>query len=127
MNRMVIDTSIERTEDKQKRIESFGFLILIFVCILFCGYFAASAFLESQKSFNAELDGRINPNYAPVESLMRLAGVGRAKAEAIAAYRGNVRAEGKGQLVFQGLDDLQKVKGIGPKTAANMSKWLKFE
>jgi len=33
---------------------------------------------------------------------------------------GNCRA-------FETTDDLQKVKGIGPKTVKTISKWLKFE
>lgn len=124
---MVIDNSIWRIRDEQQRIESFGFVILTGICVLVCSCFAASLLLKSQKSFDLEPDSRINPNYAPVESLMRLPGVGRAKAEAIAAYRGGFQAEQKGQMAFQSLDDLQKVRGIGPKTAENMSKWLEFE
>ena len=73
-----------------------------------------------------ELDGRINPNEAPVSSLVRLPGIGVSRAEAIVTYRENFREEGQ-RKAFQDSDDLQNVKGIGPVTVQNTGKWLKFE
>lgn len=50
----------------------------------------------------------VNINTATVDELTSLKGVGRAKAEAIVKYR-----EQSGG--FKSVDDLQAVKGIGPK------------
>ena len=90
-----------------------------------------------------ELEGRINPNDAPIESLVRLPGLGIGKAGAVVAYRENYNEKNAGDRafhncndlqkvkgvgpVFQNCNDLQKVKGIGPKTIQNISEWLRFD
>jgi DNA uptake protein ComE-like DNA-binding protein len=57
--------------------------------------------------------------------LRRLPGIGDGRAKKIAAYRENFSRE-NGEA-FRNCDDLQKVKGIGPKTTADICEWLKFE
>jgi len=57
--------------------------------------------------------------------LARLPGIGLVRAEAIIAYRENFYDNEA--RPFRDCDDLQKVRGIGPKTAANICEWLKFE
>jgi competence protein ComEA len=52
-------------------------------------------------------DFKININKAMTEELMKLSGIGESKAKAIIAYRDAHH--------FQTLDELMKVKGIGPK------------
>jgi len=74
-----------------------------------------------------ELDEKINPNDSPVASIIRLPDVGLVRAKAIVAYRENFDDKDKESRPFQDCNDLQKVKGIGPKTAQNISQWLKFE
>ena len=54
---------------------------------------------------------RIDPNTAPVASLRRLQRIGPAIAKAIVAYR-----RLHGPRAFATAGDLQRVKGIGPKT-----------
>ncbi|MBM4402785.1 MAG: helix-hairpin-helix domain-containing protein [Candidatus Cloacimonetes bacterium] len=54
----------------------------------------------------------VNINTAGLEELMTLKGIGKVKANAIIEYR-----EANG--AFQSVDDLVKVKGIGPKTLEN--------
>lgn len=56
---------------------------------------------------------RINVNTADASALQALPGIGRVKASAIVAYRA---ANGP----FQRVDDLVRVKGIGPKTLAKL-------
>jgi competence protein ComEA len=70
------------------------------------------------------LPQRINPNTASMASLVRLPGVGRARAMDIIHYRQNQKPN---ELVFHSADDLQKIRGIGPKTAAALGPWLTFE
>ena len=53
----------------------------------------------------------VNINSASAQQLLALSGIGPAKAAAIVSYR---EAHG----TFQAIDDLVKVKGIGPKTLA---------
>ena len=115
------------TEALQNKIQSFAFVISATVCTLFCVGFAASDARKFGQSCEIKLDSRINPNDAPVASLVRLPSIGISRAVAIVAWRENfAEQEGKSRA-FENADDLQKVKGIGPKTAKNMSKWLKFE
>ena len=67
---------------------------------------------------------RINPNTATMASLVRLPGVGKARAMDIIHYR---ESQGRDELVFLSADDLQAIRGIGPKTAAALEPWLTFE
>ena len=110
----------------RERVETSALLIAVCICVLLGGVFAAfSAFRGSQKT-SIELDGRINPNDAPMASLIRLPGIGFSKASAIVEYRREARGAGTGD-VFENCGDMQKVKGIGPKTAESMGPHLRFE
>ena len=80
-----------------------------------------------EKGNEIRLESLINPNDAPLASLARLPGIGIARAEAMIAYRRHFIEINSNRKAFQSCDDLQKVKGIGPKTAQNISEWLKFE
>lgn len=126
LNNMVTDSFVKRAEVRQNRIQSFAFVISVCGCALLSIGFAASSFEEIRQSREVELDERINPNDAPIASLVRLPGIGIGRAEAIVAYREDFSKEGQSKT-FQNSDDLQKVKGIGPKTSQNISEWLKFE
>ena len=67
---------------------------------------------------------RINPNTASMASLVRLPGIGKARAMDIIHYRQNQKPDGP---VFLLAHDLQAIRGIGPKTAAALEPWLTFE
>lgn len=114
---------------EQNRIQSFAFVISISLAVFFSFGFISNLG-QNTLAFNRcdiELEGRINPNNAPVESLIRLPGMGPGRAGAIIAYRKNFNGKNTGKPAFQNVDDLQKVKGIGPKTVQNISEWLKFD
>ena len=109
---------------KQKRIQSFAFLIAISVSLLLSAIFIFSLLSGSKQVCEVELDNRINPNDAPIASMIRLPGIGLSRATAIVAYREQV---GPGQQVFTSCIDLEKVKGIGPVTAKNICQYLRFD
>jgi competence ComEA-like helix-hairpin-helix protein len=113
----------------QNRIQSFAFVIGVFLA--FGCSFGFTFYLWSDESdfgyFNIVLDSRLNPNNAPIESLVRLPGLGIGRAGAIVEYRENFNDKKAASPAFQNCDDLQKVKGIGPKTVQNISEWLKFD
>lgn len=120
---MVSENFIRQSEIGQSRIQSFAFVISVWVCALLSLSFAASSFVAVGQPSVIELDEKINPNEAQIASLVRLPGIGVSRADAIVVYRNNFI----NKAAFRNSDDLQKVKGIGPITVQNISQWLKFE
>ena len=113
-------------ETRHYKIQSFAFVLSVCatfcVClVLFCG-----TFNSNQKS-KIHLENRVNPNDAPVESLIRLPGIGVSRARAIVKYREGIFCISGVNQVFLNCNDLQKVKGIGPKTVQNLNGLLKFK
>lgn len=72
------------------------------------------------------LNESINPNTAPVASLLRLPGVGTIRAHAIVAYRQIHVAAHPDQVAFKRLKDLERIKGLGPSTVSALRPWLVF-
>lgn len=117
----------QQIQTGQNRIQSFAFVIAAGVCALFSIALAASVLSGVGQSCQIVLDKQINPNDAPLASLVRLPGIGIGRAGSIVACRENLREQGNNGPAFRNCDDLQKVKGIGPKTAEKICEWLKFE
>ena len=67
---------------------------------------------------------KINPNTAPLASLVRLPGIGKARAMDIIHFR---QAGAGSKQVFKTVHDMEQIKGIGPKTAEKISPRLVFE
>ena len=76
---------------------------------------AATAHAQS-----ASAVGVVNVNSGSVEELMLLPGIGRAKAQAIAAYR---TANGP----FESVEQLREVKGIGDRALERLRKFVVLE
>lgn len=89
-----------------------------FIGVVLCVCFALSGIPSLKKFSIAPVDGRLNPNTASVYELMELPAIGQAKASAIAEYRK--------KDIFKNTYDLEKVKGIGEKTANKLKPFLKF-
>lgn len=115
--------------DRQNSIQSFAFVLSVCVAVGFCcGFVSDHGAVESTSTrHEIEMESRINPNYAPVESLVRLPGLGISRAGAIVAYRESFNRANAAGAAFKRSDDLQKISGIGPKTVQGMSEWIKFE
>ena len=128
------DKTIECGGAEKTRIHLFAFAIAVLLAVVFSCCFAGRSLkskqpprLLAQSSAGAiELESRINPNIASKASLVRLPQIGPSRADAIIAYRESISG-GDSRAAFCNCDDLQKVKGIGPKTVENLCKWLKFE
>ncbi len=73
------------------------------------------------------LDEFINPNTAPVASLLRLSGIGPIRAQAIVAYRQALAVERPGQKPFGRINDMTRIKGLGPRTVSVLGPWLMFD
>jgi competence protein ComEA len=67
---------------------------------------------------------RINPNTASLASLVRLPNIGKARALDIMDYRDHHQQD---EPAFQSPQGLEQIRGIGPKTVANIAPWLTFE
>jgi competence ComEA-like helix-hairpin-helix protein len=111
----------------QERIQAFAFVISIMMCAALAAGFLLRGVAVQGRPRQIQLDDRINPNNAPAVSLMRLQGVGLSRAEAIVACRENFGEKERRGPAFREANDLQKVRGIGPRTAQNIGQWLKFE
>ena len=88
------------------------------------------AFYEDSDHFSP-IAQRIDPNEADWPELTRLPGIGETLAKRIVAYRQENRVEASGDTdppapVFQRPEDLQAVRGIGPKTVERLAPLLKL-
>ncbi len=79
---------------------------------------------EKRTGIRQPLVSRINPNTADVSLLMTLPNIGPARAAAIVEYR---KQQVFNEIVFRRIEDLQAVKGIGPKIAEGLRPWLNFD
>lgn len=116
-----------KPEREKHNIESMGFVVCMVLCILLSTVFAGSFFCVADEDNGMFLESRVNPNEAPVPSLIRLPGIGRSRAESIVLYREDLCVANRECRAFRSCEDIEKVKGIGPKTAEGMCEWLKFE
>jgi len=116
-----------QTQFCEKLQNGSAFVIAVSLGVLLSVGFAISTFSKFSQVCEIELESRINPNDAPIASLVRLPGIGIGRAGAIAAYRENFSRRQPNRQAFQHCNDLQQVKGIGPKTVQNISQWLKFK
>jgi len=108
-------------------IQLFAFVVAVFFCLVLGGVLTAVYFFRSKPASVIELDEKINPNDAPVGSLTRLPGIGLVRANAIVDYRQRFMRNNGNNRAFKNDDDLQKVKGIGPKTTSIISPLLQFK
>ena len=112
------------TDDARRQIQSGAFLVAVGLCLLLCSCLGIALFHRSGGATQIEVDSHINPNDAPVGSLVRLPGIGLGKASAIIHFRENpVQATGP---TFKTPSDLEQVKGIGPKTVNAVEQYLRF-
>jgi competence ComEA-like helix-hairpin-helix protein len=124
---MAGDSRIGQTAFMTERIQCASFLIVVVVCMVAGVFFSSDKLLSLCSSVSIETEPRVNPNDAPLASLVRLPGVGISKAASIIEYREGLARSRPGSVVFGSIDDLEDVPGIGPKTAERISVWLKFE
>jgi competence ComEA-like helix-hairpin-helix protein len=68
----------------------------------------------------------IDPNTATAAELTTLPGIGPKRAADIIALRKELSADTDTHQPFRSADDLELVKGIGPKTVAKLGPYLRF-
>lgn len=97
------------------------------ICLALSLWLAAGSLRHSPKAGPLSAQEGINPNDAPVASLMRLPQIGAARARAIVIYRDAVRSQTGQPSAFTRADDLDEIKGIGPAIVEGLRPWLQFD
>lgn len=106
---------------KSKQCEAL--YVSVALCWILVGAFVTHYVAGQLKRDGIAVYDTVNPNFAPLESLVRLPGVGPATATSIIEYRQNTPDD---KRTFTRPQDLQGVKGIGPKTVEKIEPWLSF-
>jgi DNA uptake protein ComE-like DNA-binding protein len=96
-------------------------------CLLLALGFAVESSHDCAPHLPVHDGEKINPNDAPVASLMRLPRIGLTRARAISACRDSFVRQGRRGPAFARAEDLQQVRGIGPRTAAELRSCLQFD
>lgn len=120
---MTTESLLDIDRGHRKKTQAAGFIIAVVLCFLLGVVFFVSYEFRLRGNCPGSLENKINPNNASVASLIRLPGIGRVRAAAIVEYRSAMTGSTK---AFSDCPDLQKVKGIGPKTAESIKRWLCF-
>lgn len=121
---MTLNDSCASEGERRRSLQSIGLLVCSFLAMTVAICFGMRGLVGGDTRVIHPHE-KINPNTAPVGSLIRLPGIGLTRARAIAAYRDVVRQQTDG-MAFAGPEDLEQIKGIGPKTAQDIAEWLEF-
>ncbi len=117
----------------RRRTQSLSFLVGVCLCLALAAGFMTQA-LPGRGGVVKIYEGeKINPNDAPVASLIRLPGVGLTRARAIVAHRdgyddpaGPRPGEARPSPAFGKPEDLCRIKGIGSAVTEEVRPWLQF-
>jgi competence ComEA-like helix-hairpin-helix protein len=110
-----------------RALQSVAFLVAMGVCLILALGFALAISERAPGSVAVGSGERINPNEAPVASLMRLPQIGAVRARAIVAQRERQGSDPEGPPVFRTAEDLQRIRGIGPAIVEEVRPWLQFD
>ncbi len=120
---MTTGSLLDTDRGHRKKTQTTGFIIAVVLSFLLGAFFFVSYEFRLCRDCPLSLENKINPNNASVASLIRLPGIGPVRAEAIVEYRGTMTGPAK---AFSSSSDLEKIKGIGPKTSESLARWLCF-
>jgi hypothetical protein len=123
---MMLNDPTASEGERRHTLQSIGLLVCCCLSLVVGALLAVGA-LGDDGAATVGASETINPNTAPVGSLIRLPGIGLTRARAIAAHRDAVRDATGERIAFRVSDDLQQIKGIGPKTATDIAVWLGFD
>jgi DNA uptake protein ComE-like DNA-binding protein len=106
----------------------FSIVIGLGILLLWMGYGMISRPSKNQFSttFSTSVTSTtIDPNTASWASLVRIPDIGPARAEKLIAWR-KAHESPDSPIVFHDLSDLRHVPSFGPKTVADIAKYLRF-
>ena len=110
--------------DSHTAVRFYCFIFAIVLCAVALGGFYCDQFISGRTEMRQSLTVAINPNTAEVASLVRLPGIGPARARDIVAYRNSSEVD---KPAFKCAGDMEKIKGIGPKTVEKLLPYLCFD
>ncbi len=102
-----------------------AFVIAILGCLTLCVWFFCAE-VSVLPTADVAIPQTINPNQAPLGSLIRLPGIGPARVQAIIHFRQTQQQRRPGRHAFREASDLARIKGIGPKTVQGLDPWLEL-
>lgn len=105
-------------------------LILLILAYLFILYVEHPSRISTPQPNEApraaELQDKLDPNTATASDLSALPNLGPAMARKIIEDREHFQKDHPNQPAYQKLEDLQRIKGIGPATLENLKPYLMF-
>jgi hypothetical protein len=110
----------------RRHAQSLAFLVGISLAVLLALGWAGKALRDQAQGRAVCPPEKINPNEAPVASLMRLPGIGLTRARAIVDYRRRPPEPATPRPAFMDGQDMQRIKGFGPATVEDILPWLQF-
>ena len=111
-------------QDGHTAVRFYSFIFAIVLCAFVLGVLYYEEFMPARAETTEILTVSINPNTAEVASLVRLPGIGPSRARDIVAYRNSSEID---KPAFKCASDMEKIKGIGPKTVEKLKPYLTFD
>jgi|SRR6266850_5809380 len=107
-----------------------SFLIFLLLTYLFIVYQFHPTRISTPQPTDSprahELLDKLDPNTASISDLSALPNLGPAMARRILEDREQFQKSHPNEPAYKTLDDLQRIKGIGPATLENLKPYLKF-
>ena len=114
----------ETKNAEQYKLQTAAYAMALIIAVVAGVWMCGQKLISSTQKTELTLDNRINPNTATMGSIVRLPGIGPSRAYAIIQYRQEFIGDGP---AFTRVNDLENIKGIGPKTAQKLEPFLIFD
>ena len=102
-------------------------LILSYLLVLYINHPSRISTPQPTKAPRAlDLEDQLDPNTARASDLAALPNLGPAMARKIIEDRDHFQKDHPHQAPYQKLEDLMRIKGIGPATLENLRPYLRF-
>jgi competence ComEA-like helix-hairpin-helix protein len=122
----MLETGSEKSRAGLERIGSYSYLLSIAICGCLAIWFGVSYTSKAGAGENIAVEDKVNINTDPAESIVRLGGIGPVRAADIVEYRDKLKQASQFEKAFNSAQDLDKIKGIGPKTIEKIENEIRY-